>query len=127
MCMESLVAIIAMIAACTLDPGVYLSMNIKAAGADPAAIAANTVEQVSAYGPVYQVSVEQMEALACTVHEHSLFGRTGGAAASARSPSATASIQRTRTAERIGTAPNHAATAVRACAYYGESYRCLHY
>ena len=29
MCLESLVAIMALIAACTLDPGVYLSMNVK--------------------------------------------------------------------------------------------------
>ncbi|HMJ65092.1 MAG TPA: carbon starvation CstA family protein, partial [Candidatus Binatia bacterium] len=29
MCLESLVAIMALIAACTLEPGVYLSMNIK--------------------------------------------------------------------------------------------------
>src|SRR6185437_109680 len=31
MCLESLVAIMALIAACTLDPGVYLSMNMKGA------------------------------------------------------------------------------------------------
>ncbi len=80
MCLESLVAIMAMIAACTLDPGVYLSMNVKVSGADAAAIAANTVAQVSAYGPVFHVTAEQMQTLATTVHEHSLFGRTGGAA-----------------------------------------------
>src|SRR6266700_1597724 len=33
MCLESLVAIMALIAACTLDPGVYLSMNVKGAPA----------------------------------------------------------------------------------------------
>ena len=80
MCLESLVAIMAMIAACTLDPGVYLSMNIKVAGVDSFAIAAQTIAQVNAYGPAFQVSVEQMNQLAQTVHEHSLFGRTGGAA-----------------------------------------------
>src|SRR6185437_13345038 len=32
MCLESLVAIMALIAACTLDPGIYLSMNVKGAG-----------------------------------------------------------------------------------------------
>src|SRR5438309_1550232 len=35
MCLESLVGIMALIAACTLDPGVYLSMNVKGAGATP--------------------------------------------------------------------------------------------
>jgi len=33
----------AMIAACTLDPGVYLSMNIKGIGADETAVALDTV------------------------------------------------------------------------------------
>ena len=37
MCFESLVAIMALIAACTLDPGVYFSMNVKG---DPAATVA---------------------------------------------------------------------------------------
>ena len=37
MCFESFVAIMALIAACTLDPGVYLSMNVKG---DPAATVA---------------------------------------------------------------------------------------
>lgn len=71
MCLESLVAIMALIAACTLDPGVYLSMNVKGA---PAA----TVAQVNAMG--FPVTEEQMTAMAQQIGEKSLFGRTGGAA-----------------------------------------------
>ncbi len=71
MCLESLVAIMALIAACTLEPGVYLSMNVKG---DPAA----TVATVTALG--FPVTVEQMDALARQIGEQTLFGRTGGAA-----------------------------------------------
>jgi len=41
MCLESLVAIMAMIGACSLEPGVYLSMNVKGTG--PAAAAISTL------------------------------------------------------------------------------------
>jgi carbon starvation protein len=78
MCLESLVAIMALIAACTLDPGVYLSMNIKGAGPDAAARASDTVAKVQAAG--FTVSEEQMSGLAAQMHEQTLFGRTGGAA-----------------------------------------------
>jgi len=71
MCLESLVAIMALIAACTLEPGVYLSMNVKG---EPAA----TVAKVTELG--FPVTAERMETLAQEVGEHSLFGRTGGAA-----------------------------------------------
>ncbi len=71
MCLESLVAIMALIAACTLEPGVYLSMNIKG---DPAA----TVAQVNTFG--FPVTADQMNALADEIGEKTLFGRTGGAA-----------------------------------------------
>jgi len=71
MCLESLVAIMAMIAACTLDPGVYLAINIKG---DPAAV----VEKVNAMG--FAVTGAQMTTLAAQVHEDTLFGRTGGGA-----------------------------------------------
>ena len=71
MCFESFVAIMALIAACTLDPGVYLSMNIKG---DPAA----TVAKVNALG--FPVTVDQMNSLARDLGEKTLFGRTGGAA-----------------------------------------------
>ena len=96
MCLESLVAIMAMIAACTLDPGVYLSMNVKGAGATPEAVAADTIAKVEKSGftvlapdpaaagkfkevPV-TVSAAQMDGLAKEVGEHTLYGRTGGAA-----------------------------------------------
>jgi carbon starvation protein len=71
MCLESLVAIMALIAACTLDPGVYLAMNVKGE-------AAATAAKVSALN--FPVTVEQMDQLATDVGEKTLFGRTGGAA-----------------------------------------------
>ncbi|HXR04275.1 MAG TPA: carbon starvation CstA family protein [Verrucomicrobiae bacterium] len=71
MCCESFVAIMALIAACALDPGIYFSMNIKG---DPAA----TVAQVTALG--YPVTTEHMGLLASGLGEKTLFGRTGGAA-----------------------------------------------
>jgi carbon starvation protein len=71
MCCESFVAIMALIAACALEPGVYFSMNVKG---DPTA----TVAKVSALN--FPVTVEQMDSLANGLGEKTLFGRTGGAA-----------------------------------------------
>jgi carbon starvation protein len=71
MCLESLVAIMALIAACTLEPGVYLCMNMKGEAALSAARAA---------GFGFPVTVEHMNALADQIGEKTLFGRTGGAA-----------------------------------------------
>jgi carbon starvation protein len=71
MCLESLVAIMALIAACTLEPGVYFSINIKGE-------AAVTVAKVAAMG--YPVTEPQMQQLAHNLGENTLFGRTGGAA-----------------------------------------------
>ena len=70
MCLESLVAIMAMIAACTLDPGVYLSMNVKG-------VPVETVAKISALG--FPVTLDQMDQLAKMAGEKTLFGRTGGA------------------------------------------------
>ena len=78
MCLESLVAVMALVAACTLEPGVYLAMNIKGLGPDAAAIAADTVAKVNATG--FTVDPATMTALADAVGEKSLYGRTGGAA-----------------------------------------------
>src|SRR5439155_2334133 len=71
MCLESLVAIMALIAACTLQPGVYLSMNVPG---QPAA----TVAKVTATG--FPVTMERMDSLAREVGEKTLFNRSGGAA-----------------------------------------------
>ncbi len=71
MCCESFVAIMALIAACALDPGVYFSMNVKG---DPAA----TVARVTALG--FPATTDQMHSLANQLGEKTLFGRTGGAA-----------------------------------------------
>ena len=71
MCLESLVAIMAIIAACTLEPGVYLSINVKG---DPAATVA-TINSLN-----FPVTLEQMNQMAEQLGEKTLFGRTGGAA-----------------------------------------------
>jgi carbon starvation protein len=71
MCLESLVAIMALIAACTLDPGVYLGMNVK--GAPPA-----VVQKINEAG--YGVTVPHMNELAQEMGEKTLFNRTAGAA-----------------------------------------------
>jgi carbon starvation protein len=71
MCLESLVAIMALIAACTLDPGVYFCMNVKGP-------AAETVAKVVSLD--FPVTLDQMNQLAHQLGENTLFGRTGGAA-----------------------------------------------
>ncbi|MBL8021019.1 MAG: carbon starvation protein A [Leptospirales bacterium] len=75
MLLESFVAIMALIAACTLSPGQYFAMN----GA--ASIVGSTPEQItqtiSGWG--YPVSVSEMEALAKSLGETTMFGRAGGA------------------------------------------------
>jgi carbon starvation protein len=89
MCLESLVAIMAMIAACTLEPGTYLAMNLP--GGDPAAttqlVASSGLTSLQRLdgGTGYSmervtVSPEEMQALATQMGEVTLFGRTGGAA-----------------------------------------------
>ncbi len=75
MMLESFVALMAMIAATMLDPGVYFAINTAAGvvGSAPAA----AVATISSWG--FPVTVEQMQNLAQQMGESSLFGRTGGA------------------------------------------------
>ena len=75
MMLESFVAIMAMIAATLLDPGVYFAINspLAALGGTPDA----AVATLSAWG--FPVTTGQMQALANEVGEATLFARTGGA------------------------------------------------
>jgi carbon starvation protein len=74
---ESFVGIMAMVAACTLQPGAYFAVNSGAGmvGGNPAA----AVATISQWG--FPVSTAQMAALASAVGEKTLFFRTGGAPA----------------------------------------------
>ena len=75
MVLESFVALMAMIAACVLQPGVYFAVNSPAGtvGATPAA----AVATISSWG--FPVSEANMANLARDVGEQTLFYRTGGA------------------------------------------------
>ena len=75
MALESLVAIMALIAACALQPGVYFAVNSPAGvvGATPALATAT----ISGWG--FPVTAMEMSTLAHDVGEESLFYRTGGA------------------------------------------------
>ncbi|HZP00647.1 MAG TPA: carbon starvation CstA family protein [Terriglobia bacterium] len=75
MLMESFVAVMAMIAASVLEPGVYFAIN------SPAGIVGTTPVQaittISSWG--FPITQQQMAALAAKVGEFTLFNRTGGA------------------------------------------------
>jgi carbon starvation protein len=74
MMMESFVAVMALIAAVMLEPGVYFAINSPAGvvGTGAAACA-----KISSWG--FPLSLQQMNHLAATMGETSLFSRTGGA------------------------------------------------
>src|SRR5207249_11929463 len=78
MCLESLVAIMAIIAACTLDPSVYLGMNVPSPAADSTIRAAAVNQNLEAAGAHFSVKAEEMDRLAAQVKEKTLFSRTGG-------------------------------------------------
>ncbi|MCU1723204.1 MULTISPECIES: carbon starvation CstA family protein [Pseudomonas] len=75
MLMESFVAIMAMVAASVIEPGVYFAMNSPAAvvGADVVSVA----QTVSSWG--FAITPEQLEATARDIGEHTILARAGGA------------------------------------------------
>jgi carbon starvation protein len=67
---EMMVALMAMIAACVLEPGEYLAINTKGAPIE-------VVAKVSAAG--FAVTEQQMQTLATDLGESTMFNRAGGA------------------------------------------------
>lgn len=75
MLLESFVAIMAMIAATVLEPGVFFAINSPAGVVGANAV--DAVAKINSWG--FAVTVEQMNQLAKDMGESSLFARTGGA------------------------------------------------
>ena len=75
MLLESFVAIMAIVAACVLEPGIYFAINSPAGivGNEPSEV----ISKINSWG--FSVSLEQMNQLASDVGESTLFARTGGA------------------------------------------------
>ena len=72
---ESLVATMALIAACVLTPGVYFAINAPVAALGTTAVSA--AQAIANWG--FTVTPAELEALAAQVGESSLLSRTGGA------------------------------------------------
>lgn len=80
MLMESFVAIMALVAACVIDPGVYFAMNSPMAMLAPAGtedVVASAAQVVSSWG--FQITPEQLTNIANEVGENSIISRAGGA------------------------------------------------
>jgi len=75
MLLESFVAVMAMIAATVLDPGIFFAINSPAGVVGKEAV--DAVATITSWG--FPVTVEQMNLLAEQMGEESLFARTGGA------------------------------------------------
>mgnify|MGYP006059051891 FL=1 len=75
MLLESFVAMMAMIAACVLEPGIFFAINSPPGivGNEPSEV----IAKINSWG--FTVTLEQMNQLASDVGESTLFARTGGA------------------------------------------------
>lgn len=80
MLMESFVAIMALVAACVIDPGVYFAMNSPLAVLAPAGtvdVVASAAQVVSSWG--FEVTPDLLSNIAHDVGEQSIISRAGGA------------------------------------------------
>ncbi|MGE5126956.1 MAG: carbon starvation CstA family protein, partial [Betaproteobacteria bacterium] len=75
MLMESFVGVMAMVAACALDPGVYFAVNAHESVLG--ATAAQASATISSWG--FPIDPARMQALAASVGEQTLWSRSGGA------------------------------------------------
>ena len=80
MLMESFVAIMALVSACIIDPGVYFAMNSPMAVLAPAGTAdvvASAAQVVSSWG--FSITPDTLNQIASEVGEQSIISRAGGA------------------------------------------------
>ena len=80
MLMESFVAIMALVSACIIDPGVYFAMNSPMAVLAPAGtvdVVASAAQVVSGWG--FAITPDTLTSIASEVGEQSIISRAGGA------------------------------------------------
>jgi carbon starvation protein len=78
MVVEMLVALMAIIAACALQPGEYFAINSPVDPNHAAAVTAQ-IAKINSYGPVYAVTEAHMSQLAKDLGEPHMIGKVGGA------------------------------------------------
>jgi len=78
MVVEMLVALMAIIAACALQPGEYFAINSPVDPNNAAAVSAQ-IAKINSYGPVYAVTEAHMTQLAKDLGEPHMIGKVGGA------------------------------------------------
>ena len=78
MVVEMLVALMAIIAASVLPPGQYFAINSPINPQDPIAVE-QQIAKINAYGPVYAVTLTEMQQLAAQLQEETMIGTSGGA------------------------------------------------
>ena len=78
MVVEMLVALMAIIAACALQPGEYFAINSPIDPNNPAAVTAQ-IAKINSYGPEYAITEAHMRQLASDLGEPHMIGKVGGA------------------------------------------------